>query len=228
MCPLLVEDFYPRLESIWHNNTEILIDWLIDWLIVDVISKTRKKVFFRTFSISRFLDFTRLRLSIEVIEFAHFEYNYFWNYDVITRCGNGERLFFMHSVQELRTGYSIVTYTYGFKHYSSPAVEWYRGFEEQIKMASVATETVLLLTSKLLVFQNTENKVLITSLTFSSDNSKRLARSDIHHEGDVGEGKNLQSLWVGVHVCIKRENICSWLVIHYQRLVCVHFLNVIN
>ena len=95
MCPLLVEDFYPRLESIWHNNTEILIDWLIDWLIVDVISKTRKKVFFRTFSISRFLDFTRLRLSIEVIEFAHFEYNYFWNYDVITRCGTGERLFFM-------------------------------------------------------------------------------------------------------------------------------------
>lgn len=37
-------------------------------------------------------------------------------------------------------------------------------------------------------------KVLITSLTFSSDNSKRLARSYIHHEGDGGEGKNLQSL----------------------------------
>jgi len=125
------------------------------------------------------------------------------------------------SSQELRTGYSIVTYTHRFKHYSSPAVDWYRGFDVQIKMASVATEMVLLLTSKLLVFKNTEKKVLITSLTFSSDNSKRLARSDIHHEGDGGEGKNLQSLWVGVHVCIKRENICSWLVIHYQRLVCV-------
>ena len=80
-------------------------------------------------------------------------------------------------------------------------------------MASVATEMVLLLTSKLLVFQNTENKVLITSLTFSSDNSKRLARSDIHHEGDGGEGKNLQSLRVGVHVCINslsKAGVCAF------------------
>ena len=56
-------------------------------------------------------------------------------------------------------------------------------------MAAVAAETVHRSVSIHLVFQNTENKVLITCLKFSSGNSKRLTGSDIHHEGDEGKGK---------------------------------------
>jgi len=67
----------------------------------------------------------------------------------------------------------------------------------------VAAEAVHFSISILLLFQNTENKVLITSLTFSLDNSKRFTGSDISHEGDGGKGEEQN---YRVHVYCKFYN----------------------
>lgn len=48
--------------------------------------------FLEFFLLISFLDFSRLRLLIEVIEYDSFEYNYFWNYTSFIACGNCERI----------------------------------------------------------------------------------------------------------------------------------------